>query len=307
MNDGFMHPAFPQQVQLSYYQASLVCDLIARDYGEVALVKMLQAYKDGMTTEQVFQRVLNIDIKAFDKKFNDYIRARFATSLASVGKEPPKDINGQTPIQAVERLAAAKPNDFGTQLFAGQAMIEHNELDKAIPYLEKARDLFPEYGGDHSPYALLATVYAKKNDARKEADVLTKWTSLTETNGKALIRLSQVLEQLGDAKGATDALDRAMFVNPFDPDLHRKLAALAQTAGDKKRTIRERAALVALGPVDKADALYQLALAQHDAGDDVQARKTVLRALEEAPNYEKAQTLLLTIYDARTQGGARKP
>jgi tetratricopeptide (TPR) repeat protein len=307
MNDGFMHPAFPQQVQLSYYQASLVCDLIARDYGEAALVKMLQAYKDGMTTEQVFQRVLNIDIKAFDKKFNDYIRTRFATSLASVGKEPPKDINGQTPIQAVERLAAAKPNDFGTQLFAGEAMIAHNELDKAIPYLEKARDLFPEYGGDHSPYALLATVYAKKNDARKEADVLTKWTSLTETNGKALIRLSQVLEQLGDAKGATDALDRAMFVNPFDPDLHRKLAALAQTAGDKKRTIRERAALVALGPVDKADALYQLALAQHDAGDDVQARKTVLRALEEAPNYEKAQTLLLTIYDARTQGGARKP
>jgi hypothetical protein len=32
-----------------------------------------------------------------------------------------------------------------------------------------------------------------------------------------------------------------------------------------------------------------------------------LRALEEAPNYEKAQTLLLTLYDARTQGGVRKP
>jgi len=307
MNDGFMHPAFPGQVQLSYYQASLVCDLIARDYGEASLVKMLQAYKDGMTTEQVFQRVLNIDIKAFDKKFNDYLRTRFASSLASVGKEPPKDINGQTPIAAVQQLAAAKPNDFGTQLFAGEAMIEHNELDKAIPYLEKARDLFPEYGGDHSPYALLATVYAKKNDARKEADVLTKWTSLTETNAKALIRLSQLLEQLGDAKGATEALDRAMFVNPFDPDLHRKLAALAQAAGDKNRAVRERAALVALAPVDKADALYQLALAQHEAGDDAKARKTVLRALEEAPNYEKAQTLLLTLYDARTQGGARKP
>ena len=307
MNDGFMHPAFPQQVQFSYYQASLVCELIARDYGEAALVKMLQGYKDGLTTEQVFQRVLNIDVKAFDKKFNDYLRTRFASSLASVGKEPPKDINGQTPIAAVQQLAAAKPNDFGTQLFAGEAMIEHNELDKAIPYLEKARDLFPEYGGDHSPYALLATVYAKKNDARKEADVLAKWTSLTETNAKALIRLSQLLEQLGDAKGATEALDRAMFVNPFDPDLHRKLAALAQAAGDKNRAVRERAALVALAPVDKADALYQLALAQHEAGDDAKARKTVLRALEEAPNYEKAQTLLLTLYDARTQGGARKP
>jgi tetratricopeptide (TPR) repeat protein len=186
-------------------------------------------------------------------------------------------------------------------------MLGHNEYDKAIVYLARARDLFPEYGGDHSPYALLAAAYREKGDPRKEADMLAKLTSLTETNAKALIRLSQVLEQLGDAKGATEALDRAMFVNPFDPDLHRKLAALAQAAGDKKRTVRERAALVALGPVDKADALYQLALAQHDAGDDAQARKTVLRALEEAPNYEKAQTLLLTLYEARTQGGARKP
>ena len=41
--------------------------------------------------------------------------------------------------------------------------------------------------------------------------------------------------------------------------------------------MRERAAIVALGPVDKADALYQLAMAQHEAGDDVHARKSVLR------------------------------
>ena len=44
---------------------------------------------------------------------------------------------------------------------------------------------------------------------------------------------------------------------------------------------------------------YQLALAQHEAGDVCSARTSVLRALEEAPNFEKAQTLLLTLYDAR--------
>jgi Tfp pilus assembly protein PilF len=52
--------------------------------------------------------------------------------------------------------------------------------------------------------------------------------------------------------------------------------------------------------------LYQLALAQHDAGNDRQARTSVLRALEEAPNFEPAQTLLLTLYEAR-QSGANKP
>ena len=306
MNDGFMHPAYPEQVQYSYYQASLVCDLIARDYGEPALLKMLQGYKDGLTTDQVFQRVLNIDIKAFDKKFDDYLRARFAAILPSITKEP--RVTAAMSVAQAEQAAKNAPNDFGAQLVAGETMLEHKELDRGIAILEHAATLFPEYGGQDSPYALLAAAYAEKNDARHEADALKKLTSLTETNGKALNRLSEVLEKLGDQQGAAEALDRAMFINPFDVPTHQHLAELARAAGDKQLAVRERAAIVALGPVDKADALYQLAQAQHDAGDDVHARTSVLRALEEAPNYEKAQTLLLTLYDARVrQSGEKKP
>jgi tetratricopeptide (TPR) repeat protein len=307
MNDGFMHPAYPEQVQYSYYQASLVCELIARDYGEPALLKMLQGYKDGQTTDQVFQRVLTIDVKAFDKKFDDYLRARFAAILPSITKDSPRVARAMSVADA-EQAAKNAPNDFGVQLVAAESMMEHNEIDKAIPILEHASTLFPEYGGEDSPYALLAAAYAKKSDDRREADALTKLTSLTETNLKALTRLSEVLAKLGDAKGAADALDRAMFINPFDAGTHQRLAELARASGDKRLAVRERQAIVALGPVDKADALYQLAQAQHDAGDDVHARTSVLRALEEAPNYEKAQTLLLTLYDARArQTGEKKP
>jgi len=307
MNDGFMHPTYPQQVQFSYYQASLVCELIARDYGEAALLKMLQGYKEGLTTDQVFQRVLNTDLKSFDKKFDDYLRARFAKPLVSITKEPPL-INRTMSVQQLEQAANNAPNDFGVQLLAGMGLVARDQVDKAIPLLERARDIFPEYGGDDSPYAALAAAYEKKGDKRKQADALAQWTTRTETNFKALVTLSGLLEQLGDARGAADALDRAMFVNPFDPAMHQKLAELALAAGDKQIAVRERAAIVALGPVDRADALYQLALAQHEAGDDVHARTSVLRALEEAPNYEKAQTLLLTLYEARIrQSGEKKP
>jgi len=298
MNDGFMHPAFPQQVQLSYYQASLVCELIARDFGEPALLKMLQAYKDGATTDVVFQRVLNTDIKAFDKKFEDYIKTRFAAVLPSITKEPPV-ITRSMSVAEVQAAAAKSPNDFGVQLLAGASMLAHDKVDEAIVLLERARTIFPDYGGDDSPYALLATAYEKKGDKRKQADVLAKWSTLTETNSAALLKLADILQALGDAKGAADALDRAMFINPFDMEMHKRLADLAHAAGDKQKVVRERSAIVALGPADKAEAYYQLALAQHEAGDLARARKSVLRSLEEAPNFERAQTLLLTIYDAR--------
>lgn len=319
MNDGFMRPAYPQQVQFSYYQASLVCELIARDYGEAAIGRMLQAYKDGATTEQVFQRVLNTDLKSFDTKFFDYLRARFAGVLPSISTESPRMAEllsqmNRASVEDLQQTAARSPNDFGVQLVAGAGLLSKGRVDDAIVILERARAMFPEYGGDDSPYALLSEAYAKKGDKRKQADVLIKWTSLTETNAKALLTLADLLESLGDAKGAAEALESAVYVNPFEMSLHQRLAKLARAAGDKQTVIRERQAIVALGPVDRADALYELALAQFEAGESAHARTSVLRALEEAPNFEKAQTLLLAIYDARTRpmeerrdDGGRKP
>jgi tetratricopeptide (TPR) repeat protein len=254
----------------------------------------------------VFQRVLNTDIHAFDKKFDDYLRARFAGVLPSITKEPPP-ITRALSVADLEQAIKSKPDDFGVQLLGGAGLLAHDEVDKAIPVLEKARLMFPEYGGDDSPYALLAAAYEKKGDARKQADVILKWVNLTETNAKALTRLADLSEQLGDFKTAADAIDRLMWVNPFDMATHQRLAELSAKSGDKKRVVRERAAIVALGPVDKADAYYQLALAQHDAGEDAQARKSVLRALEDAPNYEKAQTLLLALYEARQNPAGTKP
>jgi Tfp pilus assembly protein PilF len=56
---------------------------------------------------------------------------------------------------------------------------------------------------------------------------------------------------------------------------------------------------VALNPVDRAEAFYQLAVAYRDAGAPADARRSVLRALEEAPHFERAQELLLALRDAR--------
>jgi tetratricopeptide (TPR) repeat protein len=267
---------------------------------------MLQAYKAGQTTDQVFKTVLGIDVKDFDKKFDDYLRARFAGILPSIsaqrGAEQGEPITRTMTVQEIDAAIAKSPNDFRTQLLGGAALIAHNQIDKAIPVLEHAQTMFPEYGGDDSPYALLAEAYERKGNTQKQIEVLTKWMTLTETNAEALQKLADLQQKAGNPAGAADALDRLMYVNPFDIALHQKLADYAKAAGDKQRNVREREAIVALGPVDRADAYYQLALAQHDAGDAAKARKSVLRALEEAPNYEKAQTLLLTLYDARHGG-----
>jgi Tfp pilus assembly protein PilF len=111
-----------------------------------------------------------------------------------------------------------------------------------------------------------------------------------------------MLEQLGDTAGAAAALERAMYIAPYNAAQHVRLAAFYGRLGEKKKAVRERAAVVALNPVDKAEALYQLALAYFEAGEAQAARREVLRALEDAPNFEKAQELLLRLQQSRSGG-----
>jgi hypothetical protein len=53
--------------------------------------------------------------------------------------------------------------------------------------------------------------------------------------------------------------------------------------------------VLALDPSDRVEAQYQLARAYADSGDATSSRREELRALDLAPNYEKAQALLLTL------------
>ena len=110
---------------------------------------------------------------------------------------------------------------------------------------------------------------------------------------------SRLRVQFGDSAGAADALDRALYIDPYDITVHQRLADLYRGLKERENAVRERRAVVALGPADKAEAYYELAVAWHAAGDDANARASLLRSLEEAPNYVRAQELLLEIVDGR--------
>jgi tetratricopeptide (TPR) repeat protein len=297
MNDGFMRPAYPEQVILSYHQASVVCDLIARDYGEKALLQMLLEYKAGRTTDEVFKKVLGMDPKAFDKKFDTYMRERYAGPLAAL-KDSLK-VGTETPPEEMLAQANALPRSYRLQMLAALTLAKAGMTDTAIVLLERARALFPEYGGGDGPYAGLAQLYAAKDDSKRAAEALSQYVLHNETDYPSHLELARLRTESGDKVGAADALDRALYIDPYDIAVHQQLAALYHELGNKSGTVRERRAVVALVPADKSEAYYQLALAYHDADDDLNAKKTVLRSLEEAPNYVKAQELLLQIVDGK--------
>lgn len=278
LNDGFIRPAYPQQVLFSYYEASLLCELIARDFGEKAFIDMLAAYRAGFNTEQVVWRVLRLDMPALDNRFDAYVRERFGAVL------PVLDAYHQ-------RLDSAR--SLLQQGGVGDAA-------RALAILERARASFPEYAGAESAYPLLARAFLDAGNRVRAAEVLSAMMSLGEASHDAHVSLADLLLQHGDTSRAAEILEGAMFVNPYNIADHETLAALYTRLGNKARTVRERLAAVALDPVDRAQALYLLAVAYRDAGDSANARHAVIRSLEEAPHFERAQELLLALHEGKS-------
>jgi tetratricopeptide (TPR) repeat protein len=272
LNDGFVRPAYPQQVMFSYYQASLLCDMVARDFGERALMEMLRGYKAGHSTEQVVRRVLRMDLDALDKRFDAYLRERFGKALAVV-----------------------RDRSYQRAVTEGRTLLQRGNAAQAIAALQRARDMFPEYGGADGAYPHLVRALLAQQDTARAIAALSTAVGLGDVAYETHVMLGDLLLQRGDTARAADALESAIFMNPYDIALHDRLASLFARVGDKRKAVRERRAVVALKPVDVAEAQYKLAVAYRDAGDAANARRSVLRALEVAPHYQRAQELLLEL------------
>ena len=286
LNNGFLRPRFPEEIGLSYALASYVCEMLEAEYGIAGIRTFLQAFKDGKTANQAFEQVARVGIEAFDQRFDDWFRKKFTAEFKAVdyvvaGEGKEQVVKWEGPLFTAMRSA--------TTAVAGQ------QWDEAVRQLEVAKTMFPEWADGGSPYHVLAEVYLKRGDTTAAIRELTAIAQRSETAFEENLQLARLLRGRGDVAGAVQALERTLWISPFDAAVHDSLASLASANRMHPQAIQARRALVALRPTDRAEALYQLARAYADAGDVASARREVLRALDLAPNFEKAQELLLSL------------
>ena len=304
LNNGFMRPTYPQQIGISYYQASLVSELIERDFGFSAIRDMLASYRKGLPTADVFRNVLKMELSEFDTAFEGYLKERFEAQANSLRLPPEEPVEGvpAPAVTAEELRARAEQDDFDfiAHLETGRQALEAGETERAEKHLERAKSLFPEYGEAGSPYPLLARIYEERGDDERAAKELQTFVDINENHYDAHLKLFEIYQKLGKTREAASILERAIAIYPFDADAHRKLAPLYQELGRKEDVVVERRALVAL-TTDRAQGLYELALAYYEAGDARSAKRELLRALEIAPGFKDGLALLMKL-SARSEG-----
>ncbi len=270
LDRGFIRPRFPGQVAISYMQAGYICRLIAERWGEGKLVELLRGFGAGRPTGDNIRVVLGIGPEEFDKQFGEYMKEDLG---------PAYDGMQRWRRSLKTALEAAREKDWAAVLEpAGEAQAA-----------------FPQHVGAGCSYLLLATAHDESGRREEAIGQLQEYERRGGREPQTLKKLGRWLEEAGRAEEAAYTYDGLLFNWPQDEEVHARLGGLHLASGRPDLARREFEAVLALDPLDRALAEYDLARAYVKIGNLDKARLHVLRALERAPTFRPALQLLLKV------------
>ena len=267
---GFVHPTFPAQVIVSYYQAGKICDYISERWGESKLLDMIHEFAKNRQTVDVIKEQLGMEPADFDKDF-----------LAMIDKETGKTVAGFA--------------DWTKQVRELNQLAKDGKNDEVIAKGRAIEGIYPDYVEAGNVYSFIADACLKKEDKACAIEELGRYSKIGGRNPETVKKYAKLLADAGRPKEAAVALERLNFIFPIDAELHERLGGLLLETGDAKGAVREYKALVAMHSIDVAGSHYNLARAYKAAGQKDQAREEAMTALEAAPNFRPAQKLLLEV------------
>jgi cellulose synthase operon protein C len=295
LDNGFIRPKRPEDIGLAYFEAGQICHFVEEKYGFNAILEMLRGYKEKKKTPEILLQVLKLSEADFDREFTAYVQSKIGAYIKVVEPIWKNPIAGKVELDELTKRAAADPADFAAATRAGLAHFAAGNHDQALPLLKRSIALFPFQAEDGNPYEALAEIYEKRGDKAALAETLEALVKLDENQYDALKKLARLKQEAGDPARALELLRMSFYVNPFEPAAHAMAGGLHLERNETDPAIREFEAALAAGPPNPAEAQYNLARAYHAAGKTREARRAVLRSLEAAPGFDKAQELLLKI------------
>lgn len=268
---GFVFQEYPGQLLVSYFQAGSICDYIKSRWSNDKLLEMAHSYAERKTTPEVVARNLGLSPEEFDKQYLQWLDKRYGATVANF-------------------------DEWHKHLKALVEFVNQKQYDKVLVEGETVRRLYPEYVGEANAYEFLAEAHLEKGDKKTAAAVLVDYEKNGGQDPAVLKKLASLEEELGQQKEAAATLDRINYIYPVkDENLHRHLGDLWFAQANYAGAVREYTAVIALNPLDKAGAQFNLAQAYFASGQRDKAEENVLLALEAAPGYRPAQKLLLEI------------
>ncbi len=317
LNSGFSGAQNSADLGFAYFQAYLVVDFIADEYGFEKLVELVDQYAFIKEEEERFDEVFDQNLGQFDAAFRGWIDRRVAEINVYVHTEDLPDegdghghgvrenssailaelYNNVSLKQHMRARIEENDRDFQAYLQLGIVLFKEESFFEAKQYLNQAYELLPSYTGYPSPPLVLSQIYEQEGNREAQLQQLELLLQNLQHDYASAIILAEAALEESNFERAEYYIDRAIQVDPYRADVHQLKASYAETIGDSQLAVTEYEVLLKLEINDPAEAQTNLAQAYLNNGQALQAKENILRALETAPSYQRAQRILLQSID----------
>lgn len=299
LSAAFLAPKSPRHLQFAYLQSSLVVEYIIGRHGVGAIRSILSDLREGVEINTALEKHTS-PLDTLEKEFAAYAKEQ------AEGLAPKLDWTRPEPElllpAGAEKLAEWEkdhPDNYWLLRHKAQRLIEQQKWEEAKAPLQRLVELFPRQKGGDSAYRTLAAAHRALNEAAAEREILQRWADVDDEASDAYLRIMELAAAEKDWATVKRNSERYLAVNPLVPPPYRYLAQAATALGDESAAVVAWRTLLQLDVPERADGHYQLAQLLRKRGDNAEARRHVLLALEETPRYREALRLLLDLSRSR--------
>ncbi len=253
INLGFIRPSEPDERSLAYCQAQLYAQYMLKRFGSDSLMKLLDAYRRGMTSDRAVPFCFNVEKADFEKgylSFLDEVVKTIRTRVDDEAKEAP------VKFSQLEKMLKDKPDDADLNARMAYEHLARRDLREARPLAEKALKLKPNH-----PLAAFvkATLLVTIGDESAALEVLRPAVENDRPNEKVINLLGDLEMKAGKLDEAERLFELARKDDPFNS---KWIANLARIHLRKKNTAKFLADLAMIADNDADDLDVRKALAE---------------------------------------------
>jgi tetratricopeptide (TPR) repeat protein len=297
LSSAFLTAKTPLDVQFAYFESALAVEFLIERFGLPTLKGLLDDLGAGMALNDVLPNRTKMTLSQIDAEFG-----RFALTIAEKIAPGATWEEVELPVDADSTVIKAwldkHPKSFWGLKRLGASLVVEGKWVQAKDVLERLKAIYPEYVGPDNAYLLLATVYKRLSDTGAERKVLEELAMRDGDATPAYVRLMEMAVAARDWRALGENARRLLAVNPLIPVPFRGLARASEELGARDEAIGAYRALALLDDTDPASVHYHLASLLRQSGEPREARREVLKSLEQAPRFREAHELLLELVES---------
>jgi tetratricopeptide (TPR) repeat protein len=228
-----MHPSMaklPSQedAAVAFAEVYTVMEYLREKFGSKVFVNILDAINDGLDAQQAVAKVVGKDFAAFEREWR-----------ASLENRPPVDFEESPGYQdklvfkdeteSASELSEIEQPEARDHMHLGEMLQARDRYAAALVQYKKARRVL----GNKNPILLtrMATCLRKTNEPEKALALLEQVRDDYPGYVTGWLEMGRSALAAGKWEQARDYLREAARINPFDPEVHEKLAEAYEKLG----------------------------------------------------------------------------